>query len=100
MNRKRKAAVVAVAVSAMLASGCTGENSLTGGGGFKDVEGVHPQDADKYILLNNVDKYPNIVILCFSGAALTTTTREAQGSAIRVPEFDNECPGYVAPADK
>lgn len=89
--------LAAIATMAMLASCSLGENSMSGGGGFKDVKGVHPVDADKYILLNNVDGYPNLVILCYSGVALTTTTRDAQGSAIRVPEFDNECPGYAAP---
>lgn len=74
-------------------------NSCDGGGTFKDVENVKPIDADKYILINNVDGYPNVTIICFDAVALTTTTRDQSQAALqRIPQFDNLCPGYKPPA--
>jgi hypothetical protein len=75
--------------AAILLSGCGG--SLAGGGGFKDVESVEPKDADSYTLLNNVDGYPNIVRVCYEGVAFATTTRDAAGAILRVPEWDASC---------
>ena len=100
MTRGRKAGLAAVALAAGLTTGLTAceQNSLTGGGGFKDVKSVKPQDADQYTLLNNVDGFPNIVVLCYKGVSFSTTTREAAGTMLRVPELDRTCPGYVAPA--
>jgi hypothetical protein len=88
----------ACAVLALAVAGCTGQNSLNGGGGFKDVKGVSPQNADSYTLYNNVDKYPNVVVMCVKGVALVTTTRDAQSALQHIVELDRTCPGYVAPA--
>lgn len=71
-----------------------GETSWTGGGGFKDLEGISPQDPTDVRLYNNADGYPNIVILCTDGVAWATTTRDAQAAIQRVPELDPTCTGY------
>ncbi len=68
-------------------------------GGFRDLNNVPAQDPDKAILINNVDGYPNVVILCVGGVALTTTTRGSSQAALQhIAELDHLCPGYVKPA--
>lgn len=94
MNRKSVirlyvlAAAVPVAVLAL--AGCSQS--------ARDVEGVPNKNADSYVLLNNVDKYPNMVVVCYAQTAFVTTQREAAGAIMRVPELDKTCPGYVAPS--
>jgi hypothetical protein len=92
-----RASAVFTGVVLMITLSACSDSSLTGGGGFKDVEKVKPQDAQSYVLLNNVDGFPNIVRVCQDGVAFATTTREAAGAILRVPEWDRFCPGYVAP---
>lgn len=83
---------VLAAILGLTASSC--EGSLTGGGGFKDLEGVSPQDPTDVRLYNNVNGYPNIVITCTDGVAWATTTREGFAAMQRVPELDVTCTGY------
>jgi hypothetical protein len=96
MNKIAKV-TAALAAAGVLGAGAGCTNSLNGGGSFKDVENVKPVDADSYTLLNNVDGYPNIVIVCYGGVSFVTTTRTNNGVLTRVPELDKKCPGYVAP---
>ncbi len=98
VNRKT-AAVVAIAALAL--GGCAAPGSLSGGGGFKDLENVTPQNPDKAILINNVDGYPNVTIICIGGVALVTTTRDSSAAALQhFDALDHLCPGYVAPAPR
>jgi hypothetical protein len=99
VNVNRKTLTVVAASAALLLGGVTAcrPSSLTGGGGFKDLEHVNPQDPDKAILINNVDGFPNITIVCVGGVALVTTTREAAGALQHFAELDHLCPGYVRP---
>jgi hypothetical protein len=91
---------VGLAAVALALTGCSLDGSVGGGGSFQDVKGIDPVNADSYKLINNVDGYPNLVIVCTGGIAFTTTTREAAGAILRTPELDRTCPGYVAPASK
>jgi hypothetical protein len=97
MKRNIKYIIVGLSAALALVS-CTGQNSFNGGGGNKDVEKIQPKNADSYELINNVDKYPNIVIVCVHGVAFVTTTRDAQAAIQHIVEMDRNCPGYVAPA--
>ncbi len=58
---------------------------------LKDYEGANVTDPDKVILLNNVDKHPNIVILCYKGYAFETTTREGPDAVNRFEKLDALC---------
>jgi hypothetical protein len=101
VNKRTKDIVVGAGILTAICGGLTAcDGSIGGGGTFKDVKGINPQNAGSYTLINNADKFPNIVIVCYKGVAFTTTTREAAGAILRVPELDKTCPGYVAPAPK
>lgn len=82
----RKAIVVGVAALALVAGA-----ACTPGNNFRDVEGVDSKDADKYVVYNNVDRHPNLVLVCISGTAFITTTREFN-AVTRVPDLDKTCP--------
>lgn len=100
MNHRVKMALTVISIAvALIAVGCTGQNSFNGGGAAKDVKKIQPKNADSYELINNVDKFPNVVIVCVHGVALVTTTRDASQAALQhIVELDRNCPGYVAPA--
>lgn len=79
MNKTFKLA--ALAVTAVLAlTGC--------GSSRRDLNGVPNRDPDKAEMYSNVDGYPNVVRICIDKVAFATTTRDAQGSMMRVPEWD------------
>lgn len=73
---------------AVLLAACSQGSSL-------DVKGVTGHDPDLTLLYNNVDKYPNVVIICIHGVSLTTTTRDSQAAVQHFAEFDRLCPGYT-----
>jgi hypothetical protein len=58
---------------------------------LKDVEGAQVRDPDYIMLTNNVDKHPNVVILCAGGFGFWTTTRPDFSAASRLPEMDTFC---------
>lgn len=96
MNISKRMLVVTLSLVGVIllgASSCdtNGGTSFTGGGGFKDLKGIAPQDPDKTWLINNVDGFPNIVMLCANGVMFATTSREAAGAILRVPEADGRC---------
>jgi hypothetical protein len=70
-----------VLAAALTLTGCGNEKT-------KDVTGVTAQKPDKIAQYENVDQYPNVVVLCIHGVAFATTTREAAGAILRVPELD------------
>jgi len=39
----------------------------------------------------NVDSFPNITMICYDGAGFATTTRDAAGAIMLVPEWDAFC---------
>lgn len=79
---KRKLAIVGVTLVALTVGGCGNEQT-------KDVTGVQPQKPDHIYQFVNIDKYPNIVVLCIKGVAFATTTRDqSAAAAFRVPELD------------
>jgi hypothetical protein len=81
---KRVVIGVVAGLIALGASGCGRDN-------FRDVEGVPSQNPDKIELYNNVDKHPNIVMVCIHGVAFVTTTRD-YNSIMRVADLDKQCP--------
>jgi hypothetical protein len=58
---------------------------------LKDLEGVQVNDPGFVKLYNNVDKHPNIVVLCANGFGFWTTTRPDFAAAQRLPEMDAQC---------
>jgi hypothetical protein len=99
MKKIMGGAVAMIAGLILLVVGCStdgGMNSFTGGGGFKDLEGIPPQDPEQVVLINNVDGFPNIVGMCVEGAGFATTTREAAGAIIRVEQWDATNGGWCA----
>ena len=81
-SRTRKIAVVAACVVAALA-GC-GKASANSAD-IKGVNYLHPQKIEVYA---NIDQHLNIAVLCIHGVAFATTSREAAGAIMRVPELD------------
>lgn len=96
MGRRAAAGVGAAVALSVLLAGCGTDSGLgssfSGGGGFKDLRGITPEDPAKAWLVNNVDGYPNLVGLCVRGVAFVSTTRDQSAAALmRVPEWDDEC---------
>jgi hypothetical protein len=89
----KKFAIGALA-AVLLLSGCGSDTAWTGGGGFKDLEGVSPMDPTRVVLVNNVNGFPNVVGMCIEGAGFATTTREAAGAITRVVEWDASNGGW------
>jgi hypothetical protein len=83
-----KGLLAVLVAGALLVSGCGSNN-------FRDVEGVKSRDPDKIEIYNNVDKHPNIAMVCIHGVAFATTTRD-YNAIMRVPEWDKQCPGAAA----
>ena len=75
-------AVLLATVLVIVAAGCS-----TGPQQLRDLEKVPAQDPQKAELYNNLDQYPNIVLLCTHGVAFATTTRDYL-PIMRVPELD------------
>lgn len=44
---------------------------------YEDLEGLEVADPDKAFVIRNADQFPNFSVLCFDGAAIISTTREA-----------------------
>lgn len=84
---KRKAVIILAGGALLALSGCDG-NSISGG--FKDVEGIPPQDPAKVEIFNNVDGFPNVVAICVKEVAFATTTRDLN-AILRMPEWDGWC---------
>jgi hypothetical protein len=94
----RKILAVLAAAGVLPAAGVLLGGTACSQGGFRDLNNVSAQDPDRAILINNVDGFPNVVILCVSGVALTTTTRgNSQAALQHIVELDHICPGYVKP---
>ena len=55
---------------------------------LKNSPDVYPEYSSTIL---NVDRYPNISIICYQGAGFATTTRPDQGSLVLVPEWDAFC---------
>lgn len=71
-------------------SGCDNNDQST------DLKHVNFQEPDWIQAVQNVDKHPNIVQLCFNGLGYNTTTRDSSAAAmIRVPEMDAFCATQV-----
>lgn len=61
------------------------------GNNFRDLEGVKSVDPDSAVVYNNVDKHPNLAVLCISGKAFVTSTRQYESHS-REPDLDATCP--------
>ena len=66
------------------------------GSSRRDLNGIPTTDPQKAEMYANVDGYPNIVRLCIDHVAFATTTREAAGAFMRVPEWDVSFCGAIA----
>lgn len=86
---KKKFAGIGVAL--VLALGLTGCGQAPWEDSLRDLEGVQVRDPAETILYNNVDKHPNVVLLCLDGLGFATTTRPDMGSVMRTPERDAHC---------
>lgn len=83
MTKTKKGMIAAIALSGLLLSACGMDN-------FRDVEGVQSQRPDYIENYNNMDKHPNMGLICIRGAGFVTTTRE-YNAITRVPEWDDFC---------
>lgn len=79
----RPVGIAAIALG-LIGTACTSSNN------FRDVRGVASHDADKYYVFNNVDKNPNITVVCIRGVAFVTTTRD-YNAIMRTPDLDKMC---------
>lgn len=80
----KKFILVPLAAVLLFGAACTGNN-------FRDVKGVASKDPDLIQNFNNMDKHPNIGLVCIHGVAFYTTTRDYNAIG-RVPEWDHLCP--------
>lgn len=83
MKNKITALVVAAVTVAAL-SACGHDN-------FKDVKNVHNVHPDYIVNVENMDRHPNIGMLCIHGAGVLTSTRGGAGAIHMVPEWDAFC---------
>lgn len=81
------AAGLAVALAGCGTTGGGGNTPGTGAGAL-DLKKVKFLDPDKAIGINNVDGYPNLLILCYRGVAWVTTTRPDYSALTRAAEYD------------
>lgn len=67
--------------------------SACGHNNFRDVTGVKSQTP--YIeVWSNVDRAPNIFLVCIHGVGFATTTRNYGDAIQRVPEWDTYCAAH------
>lgn len=84
MNRKRVTAGILSAVAILAMTTACGSNN------FRDLNGVtslHPDYVENY---DNMDKHPNIGLICIRGVGFVTTTRDYTAIQ-RVPQWDSFC---------
>ncbi|GLY14691.1 hypothetical protein LWF15_05840 [Kineosporia rhizophila] len=94
-------AAVALALGTAL-TGCSDQLGDRGGD-----EGAPPDkisDVDYIEVYRNADNFPNIARICIRGIAFASTSSGVRGesgyaapSLLRLPEWDQTCPGAVAP---
>lgn len=60
----------------------------------RDLENIDMQDPDSYEVWAAPDRFPNIGRVCIDGVAFASTTRTRQ-QLLRVPEWDEKCPGHT-----
>lgn len=85
MLKGRKAVGVGVGVLLLLGTACASRDN------FRDIEGVKSERPDVVRVFNNVDKHPNVTMLCIHGVGFATTTRTYGDAIMRVPEWDSYC---------
>lgn len=61
---------------------------------FKDVKNVPNKHPDYLVNYENVDRHPNMMMICIHGAGFVTTTREGAGALHLVPEWDAFCKAH------
>ena len=81
MNKKL---IIAGAGLALLGAACSPGNN------FRDVEGADSEVPDVVRVFSNVDKHPNVVMLCIEGAGFATTSRD-YSALTRVETWDEKC---------
>jgi len=79
----------AVAATAIITACAAGTPQLDD---LKNSPPVYPNFSSTVV---NVDNFPNISVLCFNGAGFATTTRDAAGALILVPEWDDFCKAQI-----
>lgn len=80
----KKILIGAVAVAAALSLSACGHDN------FKDLKHVKNVRPDYIVNVENMDRHPNIGVLCIRGAGFATTTR-SYTALTRVPEWDAFC---------
>ena len=75
------------AAAALAIAGCLGFGNPTTND-LQNSPDIYPNYSSTIL---NVDKYPNIAIICYQGAGFATTTRDAAGAIVLVPEWDHFC---------
>lgn len=95
MNLRKTAASAGAAVAGAIV--CTALVSACGSGNPQadDLQNVPPSYPNYAAIYMNVDGFPNVVELCVNGIGFATTTREAAGAIMRVPEWDAFCAKQV-----
>ncbi len=82
--KRRIAAIAAVIALGIGLSACGTDN-------FRDREGVSSINPDYVENYNNMDKHPNIGLVCIRGVGFVTTTRDSFAAIQRVKEWDSFC---------
>jgi hypothetical protein len=70
-----------------MAGGCTASDQQ-----LRDLENIPAHDPDKAEIFNNVNNYPNLVLLCIHGKAFITSTRDYKPWE-RETDLDSFCSG-------
>lgn len=61
----------------------------------RDLEGIPVQDPEKSEIYVNVDRFPNIVVMCIHGVGFATTTRDNSPAAVQhIPSWDAANDGW------
>lgn len=87
--------LVALVLATLVLSGCTQQQLQdieTDWEYPKAVDGlVEARNPDKIIIYRNVDRFPNVVILCIEGKAVLTSSTTGQARVIPDSSFDGLC---------
>lgn len=100
----KKISAILFAFSLLLVTGCALDEKDASQTDIKEPKTgakVIPDDyearvPDSLTIYRNVDKHPTINKLCVEGIAFRTvsSTHSTGDSVVRVPEWDDTCPGY------
>ena len=82
-SKKFLLSIIGLLLGALALTGCGHDNS-------KDLKNVPNSHPDYVVNYENMDKQPNVAMLCIHGVGFATTTRD-YNALTKVPEWNDFC---------